>query len=650
MIYMFRKEMRKWQNVLWIVLASMVLGTLSGVMFGPKRSSDAHVAKVNGYPITFDQYRKALLEIQERINSIRQMAKAYGMSEEVFLQAYGFDNPQALALDNCVQEKLYDCVKDQLSMRVDQQWFAQELVKSMPHLVDAAGRVNISAYHDYLQRLSMTPAEFEARRAEEIKRDMLLKFVQHTAYVPLFIAKEAAVRALASRSFSVVTCKIDHFIPAAQNLAADEKELNAFFLSHKDQYRELERRSGTYWEINTKAFVDAVDIDNSMAMQFYEKHKAALYRIPPKVKVRRLLMKSVNNGLPPTATDVLKQAKDKPGQFAALVKQYSASDTDVKNGGIIDFFDKGTHDPEFEKAAFRLKETGEISPIIKTKVGYEILQLVERLNAGEKSFDSVKSDIIASMRAKRAMNELRAELEQTVRMSKSDAKSIDVFVAKYRLSAHRTEMLTEADAKGSGVESLLAKKLFAAQSKTSVSGYFVHDDRYILYQLDEVKKSYIPVFAEVKAGVAKDFIKSQANVIAKRTIKEMRAAVLAGKKSLSEVAAELKASYLKTEMITKSSELKEFGNERGFKEKLLGLTDSAHVLFFAHDSNFYLAKIESMKQPEKACFDQEIAKYAKLEQAKIGSLQTGAFIASLHRNAKIEVENKNMLEMQPVKE
>jgi peptidyl-prolyl cis-trans isomerase D len=649
-IYMFRKEMKKWQNILWVVLASLVLGTLYGIKFGPSRMGDVRVARVNGYDVTFDEYRRSLVEIQERINTIRQMAKVYGMPEETFLQAYGFDNPQALALDSCVQEKLYDQIKDQLSIRVDGEWFKQELIKTMPHLLDAEGRVNINAYHDYLQRLSMTPAEFEHRRAEEVKRDMLLKFVQHTAYVPSFIAKEGALRVSAGKSFEVLSCKIDSFMSEAKAAAENEKDVNAFFLGHKDRYKEPELRSAVYWELNTKNFMNAVELDQAVVRQFYEKHKATMYRIPPKVKVRRLVLKAVGNGLPKMATEILKKAQEKPGQFSALIKQYSTDEKTAQNGGIVDFFIKGSRDPEFEKAAFRLKEVGDISPLIKTKDGYEILQLVERIAGGEKSFESVKDEIVASLRAKKAMGALRAELEYLVRAAKTDASALDTFATKYHSQAHRTELLSQTDATDNTIVSMVVKKLFAPQGKSTGIGYFAHEDCYVIYKLDQIKKSYVPKYEEVRARVTKDFIKEQAEVIAKRTFKNLRVAVLAGKKSIQEAVADVKGSFSKTDIVTKAKDLKLFGDERGLKERLFALSDPSQVLFIAHKENYYLAKISQLVISDKIDLAKETAKQAKSEQAKIGSLQMGAFIASLHRNAKIEVENKNIIEMQPVKE
>ena len=63
--------------------------------------------------------------------------------------------------------------------------------------------------------------------------------------------------------------------------------------------------------------------------------------------------------------------------FTTLAILYSEDPGSAKEGGSLGFFGRGEMVPEFEAVAFKLKP-GEVSPIVRTKFGYHILQLVER--------------------------------------------------------------------------------------------------------------------------------------------------------------------------------------------------------------------------------------------------------------------------------
>jgi peptidyl-prolyl cis-trans isomerase SurA len=105
----------------------------------------------------------------------------------------------------------------------------------------------------------------------------------------------------------------------------------------------------------------------------------------------------------------------KSSTFEQLAKLYSEDPGSKSRGGEYEINRKDkTWDPTFVAAAFRLKE-GEISPVIKTKFGYHIIQMVERngdqaiirhilrvppitqeeINASISKLDSVRAKIIA---------------------------------------------------------------------------------------------------------------------------------------------------------------------------------------------------------------------------------------------------------------
>lgn len=74
------------------------------------------------------------------------------------------------------------------------------------------------------------------------------------------------------------------------------------------------------------------------------------------------------------AKEVEKKLKD-GAKFADLAKEYSTDTATKENGGQLAPFGPGKMDPAFEKAAYALKNKGDISAPVKTQYGYHIIQM-----------------------------------------------------------------------------------------------------------------------------------------------------------------------------------------------------------------------------------------------------------------------------------
>ena len=112
--------------------------------------------------------------------------------------------------------------------------------------------------------------------------------------------------------------------------------------------------------------------------------------------------------------------------FATLAILYSEDPGSAAKGGELGFYGKGELYPEFEQAAFKLKE-GEISDIIETKAGFHIIQLVERRGA----YVNVRHIL---MRAKVSPIELAAahkQLDSVATLIRDDSITWDKAVLKY---------------------------------------------------------------------------------------------------------------------------------------------------------------------------------------------------------------------------
>ena len=88
------------------------------------------------------------------------------------------------------------------------------------------------------------------------------------------------------------------------------------------------------------------------------------------------------------------ELKQNPKNFEALAKTHSQCPSG-KEGGSLGAFQKGRMVPEFEKAAFALKEN-EISGVVKTQFGYHIIRRDAAMKESVKEFTEVK-DILINM-------------------------------------------------------------------------------------------------------------------------------------------------------------------------------------------------------------------------------------------------------------
>ena len=135
--------------------------------------------------------------------------------------------------------------------------------------------------------------------------------------------------------------------------------------------------------------------------KYYEANLSR-YKEPEKVKARHILIKIDQKA----SDDDKKKAEDKANEidarakkgedFAKLAKEFSEDTGSKENGGDLGFFARGRMVKDFEEAAFKLKP-GEVSDAVKTRYGYHIIKVEEKIEAHQKPLDEVKSMIKDSL-------------------------------------------------------------------------------------------------------------------------------------------------------------------------------------------------------------------------------------------------------------
>ena len=92
------------------------------------------------------------------------------------------------------------------------------------------------------------------------------------------------------------------------------------------------------------------------------------------------------------ADELLNKAKADVNGFAALAKDNSDDAASAVKGGDLGFFAHAEMVPEFSNAAFKLRPNT-ISAVVKSKFGYHIILVTDRMAAGQQPYEKVKEDI-----------------------------------------------------------------------------------------------------------------------------------------------------------------------------------------------------------------------------------------------------------------
>ncbi len=190
----------------------------------------------------------------------------------------------------------------------------------------------------------------------------------------------------------------------------------------KEDFKEALREQKLSEQMQSK-IVDAIKITPTEVKAYYNKiPKDSLPFYESEIELSQIVIhpkanKDVEEYVSKQLYDYKRQAETQgTKKFDQLAKLYSEDPAVKENGGqySLNRNDKGSWDPAFLSACFRLKE-GQISPVIKSKFGLHIIQMVSRsgdeavvkhilrippvtedeINETKKLLDSVRNRLVA---------------------------------------------------------------------------------------------------------------------------------------------------------------------------------------------------------------------------------------------------------------
>jgi parvulin-like peptidyl-prolyl isomerase len=167
-----------------------------------------------------------------------------------------------------------------------------------------------------------------------------------------------------------------------------------------------------------------VKVSEEEIADFYEANKESL-QLPERIRAKHIFISTLNKPsdeaktiLEEALTDIVSNKTD----FASLAKQRSEDYANKDKGGDLGWMSRTRLPTDFAEAAFAMKM--DKPKLIRTKLGWHILQITDRKAAEPRPLEAVKPEIIATLSTSKrhqAVKDFRAALRRF------ETEKIDIF-------------------------------------------------------------------------------------------------------------------------------------------------------------------------------------------------------------------------------
>lgn len=294
-----------------------------------------------------------------------------------------------------------------LGFRVSDQDLRDTIRRQLPNLFPNGTFVGKDAYAAMLGQQGVSIPEFEA----DLRRDILVTRLTNVALEGTVVSP-AEIEAEFKKKFEKIKVAWVDFKPEmyTKDSQPTDQQLKDYFNANKAAYQAPEKRSLGILVADQAKLEAGVTTTDAQLQMLYNQNKDQ-YRSPESVDVQQILL--MTQGKPATdepaikakAEDVLKQAKA-GADFAELAKKYSDDPGSKDKGGLYAGVVRGQMVPEFEQAAFTVKQ-GQISDVVKTQYGYHIVKVLKHEDARMKPFEEVKAQIATQFKKQQASNQMQ---------------------------------------------------------------------------------------------------------------------------------------------------------------------------------------------------------------------------------------------------
>ncbi|UKA26119.1 peptidylprolyl isomerase [Photobacterium damselae subsp. damselae] len=435
------ERLRDGANSIWfkIILSLIILSfVFAGVGSYLASNNEQVAAKVDGQEISQREFEQAYQNERNRMQA--QLGENFSnlLGNPQYVQQFRRSVLERMINDVLIQKRAHE-----LGLRVSDQQI-RDAIFAMPEFkVD--GKFNNEQYNQLLRRSGITPEQFAESLRTDLLRQQFLGAIEGSDFALSGEVNELRMLESQERVIRTLTLNLADFTKKAEASITEEQE-KAFYEQNPQQFTRPAQVKVSYVEITGDKLKDSIEVSDADAQAYYNEHKDK-FSTPEKRQVSHILITGDSAASKEKAEAILAQLKD-GANFAELAKKDSDDKFSAKDGGKLEWFEKGVMDPAFEDAAFALAKPGDLSGVVKSSFGYHIILLDGIEPAKAKPFADVKAEIIADIKSQKAGDEFYAMQTKLAETAFESPDSLDEAAEAVKAKVHSTDFFSEQTAPG----------------------------------------------------------------------------------------------------------------------------------------------------------------------------------------------------------
>ena len=371
----------------WIVVGLIVVSfALFGLGSYLSGASKVVAASVNGVEISGSALTRAYQQYQERLRSM--------LGEQYRPEMFGTKRVKAEVLQGLVtKEVVNQMLNEQGYTASSEQVF--DKIKQFKAFQEG-GVFSPKRYKEVLSLQGMNGQAFENDLSRDIASQQLNIAISASSFLTQAEKENLAKLQNQKRNIGYYNISVNSY---RNSIKVSDEDIKSYYEKNTQSYLTDEKVQVEYLELQMEKVAAQQEVSAEMIQQQYESSPESYTSNDDAATKKKLL-------------DIRKQIQQ-GASFASLAKKYSQDKGSAKQGGDLGYLTKGVEE-NFDKVVFALKK-GELSDLIKTKTGFQLVQLND-IREGDPEERKVSHILINSKSKLKPLASVKAEIQKELQL------------------------------------------------------------------------------------------------------------------------------------------------------------------------------------------------------------------------------------------